>query len=236
MEERIKFYYNSQIDPPGCNLKHVQQKLEKLSDAGIPVTMIDTAKMEDEQLYKDYMEATYPSVRKQYRIRQIFGSQNKSGQFFGRQQPALVVYQEEDSHPVDVYPHDENGVRVRIEDFLDQKSQELKIAGETPVKTYEVLDTLTCSVEGVSGKYADLRLRSQEEDDEHDRCVQYPLEHLKRDFGEVTEGMFLRCEIRQFDEENLAFHFEKSTPKVFSLEERQVLLERYKGLSSQTIC
>ena len=126
MDERIKLYYNSQIDTPWCDVKKIRIQLEKLEEAGIHITMVDTASMKDQQLFEHYMEATYPSVRKQYRISQIFGSQSKSGQFFGRQQPALLVYQGEGRHPADVYPHDSNGKRVMIEDFLEQKIKELK--------------------------------------------------------------------------------------------------------------
>jgi len=228
MDERIKLYYNSQIDTPWCDVKKLFLQLNKLEESGIPVTIIDTASMEEKQIFEHYMEATYPSVRKQYRISQIFGSQSKSGQFFGRQQPALLVYQEEDRHPVDVYPHDFNGKRVLIEDFLEQKIRELKLAPS--IINYEILDTFTCSVEQISGEKAYLRLRKFEEDEDRDLSLEYPLEQLKRNIGEVAEGMFLRCDIREFDDENLTFHFEKSKPKVLSFSERQALLEEYKGL------
>ncbi len=163
MEERIKLYYNSKTDTPWCDLKNIRTQLKKLEEAGIPVTMIDTASMEEKQIFEHYMEAAYPSVRKQYRIRQLFGTQSKSGQFFGRQQPALLVYQGEDRYPVDVYPHDFNGNRVLIEDFLEEKIRELKMKGEMPSTTYEILDTFTCSVELISGKKSYSRLRNIEE-------------------------------------------------------------------------
>jgi len=229
MQERIELYYNSQIETPWSDLKRIRLQLRKLEEAGIPIRLIDTASMEDQQIFEHYMEATYPSVRKQYRIRQIFGTQNKSGQFFGRQQPALLVYRGEDKKPVDVYPHDENGNRVLIEDLLEQKIGELKMEGEEPSITYEILDTFTCSVELISEKKAYLRLRGSEKDEDRDLCLEYPLDELKRNIGEVAEGAFLRCEIREFDE-NLTFHFEKSEPKLLSLAELQALLEKYKGL------
>jgi len=230
MGERFRLYYNSQINTPWCELKKIEIQLKKLEEAGIPVTVIDTVSMEDRQIYEHYVEATYPSVRKQYRIRQLFGTQSKSGQFFGREQPALLVYQGEDKHPVDVYPHDVNGKRVLIEDFLAQKIRKLKLEDEEPSIAYEILDTFTCSVELISEEKAYLRLRNQEEDEDRDLCLEYPLEVLKRGVGEVAEGMFLRCEIREFDDENLAFHFAKSKPTVLSFSERQVLLEKYKRL------
>ena len=230
MEESIKFYYNSQIDTVWCNLNQILTQLKTLDEAGVSVTLIDTASMDDLQISSHYMEATYPSVRKQYGIRQIFGSQRKSGQFFGRQQPALLVYQGNGRQPEDTYPHDENGERMRIEDFLEQTMRELKVEDEMPETTYEILDTLTCSVEGISGKHAYLRLRNPDEDEDQDRCLEYPLEALQRDVGEVAEDMFLRCEIREFSDDSLAFHFEKSEPKVLSLEEREAILEKYREI------
>jgi len=233
MEERIEFYYNSQIDTPWCNLKTIQAKLKTLSEAGIPVTTVDTASMDERQLYEHYTIATYPSVRKQYRIRQIFGSQNKSGQYFGRKQPALLVYQADSNHPIDIYPHDENGTRIGIEDFLEEKMKALKIEGDAIEKTYEILDAFICSVEEISEKYAYLTLRNQDKEEERERCLEYPLEALEKEVGEVSEGTFLRCEIREFVGDSLSFHFEISKPKTLSLAERQVLLERYRELLSE---
>jgi hypothetical protein len=72
MEERIAFYYNSQIETRWCELTQIQIALKKLSVAGIPVTLIDTALMTERQRYEHYVQVTYPSVRKQYRIRGMF--------------------------------------------------------------------------------------------------------------------------------------------------------------------
>lgn len=228
MEEKIKLYYSSQIDTPWAELKRIRFQLRKLKEAGIPVRLVDTASMDDQQIFEHYMEATYPSVRKQYQIRQIFGTQSKSGGFFGKNQPALLVYQKESKHPVDVYPHDENGKRISIEDFLEQKIREL-IPQEQPATTYSILDTFTCSVEQILEDKAYLRLRKGFDTD-RDLCLEYPAEELKKNLNGLREDMFLRCEIREFDDDNLTFYFEESEPKVLSLDERQSLLEKYKGL------
>lgn len=228
MKERIEFYYHSQISKPWCDLPKIQKKLKMLGDAGVSVTVTDTASMTDEERYEHYATATYPSVRKQYRIRQIFGSQNQSGQFFGKQQPALLVYHGKNTQPSDVYPHDENGVRIQIEDFLEGQIKALKLESEAPLEAYEVLDRLTCSVEAISGKYAYLRLRHPETDDDRDYCLEYPLPALQDQVGNVSEGMFLWCEIREFDDGTLAFHFEKSEPVALSVDERRAILDKYR--------
>lgn len=127
MPERFKLYYSSKIDNPWCDLNLIQSQLQKLQAAGIEVAMIDTASMSEQEIYEHYIgEAIYPSVRKQYRIRQLFGTQKKSGNFFGRQQPALLVYEGDSRHPIDVYPRDESGKRVSIEDILAQKIKEMR--------------------------------------------------------------------------------------------------------------
>jgi hypothetical protein len=226
MDEKLCFYYSSQIETPWCDLKNISAFLKKLSEAGISVSFVDTAEMDSQQLGAHYTIATYPSVHKQYRIRQIFGSQNKSGHYFGRQQPALLVYHDESTHPIDTYPHDENGTRIGILDFLQQKLSALN----PETAEYEILDTFTCHVEAVSEKYAYLRLRNLDDDDDQDLCMEYPFSTLEAEIGDVDEGMSLRCEIREFDDDRLAFHFEKSTPQPLTLAERQALLEHYKGL------
>jgi hypothetical protein len=140
------------------------------------------------------------------------------------------VYHGDSNHPIDIYPHDENGTRLGILDFLQQKLSALN-----PETASEILDTFTCSVEAMSEKHAYLRLRNLDEDDDHDLCIEYPLEALEAEIGEVAEGLLLRCEILKFDDDRLAFHFEKLEPKTLSLAERKVLLEKCKLLVSDDV-
>ena len=42
-----------------------------------------------------------------------------SGVFFGREQPALLVYQNGEEEPVDIFPHVVKGRMVSIDQFLE---------------------------------------------------------------------------------------------------------------------
>ena len=119
--EKLKFFYSSEVDAVGCDLDAIFSFLNKLKETGVSVELLDTAKMEEKELHALYIsEATLPSVRKQYRIGHIFGTQKKAGVFFGREQPALLVYQNGSEEPVDIFPHETKGRRVSIEEFLSQ--------------------------------------------------------------------------------------------------------------------
>jgi hypothetical protein len=64
--------------------------------------------MVDEQLELWRDQATAASVWRHQAIRQTFGSRGRGGlPFFGRQVPALLVYEGEETIPVAVYPHSE---------------------------------------------------------------------------------------------------------------------------------
>ena len=118
--EKVKFFYSSEVDAVGCDLNAIFSLLDKLKETGVSVELIDTAKMEERELHEFYIsEATLPSVRKQYRIGHIFGTQKKAGRFFGREQPALLVYQNCSEEPVDIFPHVVKGRMVSIDQFLE---------------------------------------------------------------------------------------------------------------------
>jgi hypothetical protein len=61
----------------------------------------------------------FPSVIKKFGIRRVFGSRRRSGWLFGREVPALLVYEEEGEDPVDVYPHDELGIIKTTKQYLE---------------------------------------------------------------------------------------------------------------------
>ena len=101
--------------------------MDKLKGAGVSFELIDIAKMEEKEVHDFYIsEATLPSVRKQYRIGPIFGTQKKAGCFFGREQPALLVYQNCSEEPVDIFPHVVKGRMVSIEEFLEDITTKLE--------------------------------------------------------------------------------------------------------------
>ena len=126
MTEKFKFYYNSKIQKPWCDVKKIQNQLRQLEKAGIEIELVDTSIITEKELYEIYTEASIPSIRKRFKIRQVFGSQNRSGAFFGREQPALLIYSGDSKYPLDVYPHDENGKRILIEEHLERRIKEVK--------------------------------------------------------------------------------------------------------------
>jgi hypothetical protein len=83
--------------------------------------VVDTAKMTETELTHAYCEAILPSVFNKYQIRKVFGTNRKSGIFFGREQPALLV----EGTSRDIYPHMINGKTVTIESFLEKLKVEL---------------------------------------------------------------------------------------------------------------
>lgn len=125
MSEKFKFYYSSKIEKPWCDVKKIQYQLRQLKEAGITIEIVDTAGMTEQELYYFYTEGYFPSIRKHFRIRQVFGSQNRSGAFFGREQPALLVHSGDSKYPLDIYPHDENGKRILIEEYLERRINEV---------------------------------------------------------------------------------------------------------------
>ena len=121
-ERLLKFFYSSEVNAVGCALNTIFSLLNKLKETGVSVELIDTARIEEKEVHDFYIsEATLPSVRKQYRIGHIFGTQKKAGIFFGREQPALLVYQNGSEEPVDIFPHVTKGRRISIEEFLEER-------------------------------------------------------------------------------------------------------------------
>jgi len=78
-------------------------------------------------IYEVYLHAARLAVvrgYKAYRIRKVFGSARDSGKYFGREVPALLVY--ENDELIDVYPHEERGKLITIEEFLVRKLKEIE--------------------------------------------------------------------------------------------------------------
>jgi hypothetical protein len=93
----------------------------ELQKAGLPLEVVNTARMTIKGLEQAYIESVVPSVYRKYRIRRIFGTNRRSGSFFGRQVPALLVTDPTHETPGDVYPHEDSSGRiVTISDFLKQ--------------------------------------------------------------------------------------------------------------------
>ena len=58
------------------------------------------------------------NVPRKFGIRRVFGTRRRSGCFFGREVPALLVYEDSGSHPIDVYPQQRLGRTITINEFL----------------------------------------------------------------------------------------------------------------------
>ncbi len=120
---QLKLYCNSKEQPTTDSrnegFDEVMNLLQLLQKQSISSETVDTSSLSDEEIQRAYLEAVTPSVYKKFRIRQIFGSRRRSGWLFGKEVPALFVYEEGERYPINVYPHTEQG-RVRtIKEFLE---------------------------------------------------------------------------------------------------------------------
>jgi hypothetical protein len=122
---RLALYYSTTTRPfDKYDITKILAALDRLEKRSILCTKVDVSKMSDEQIGHTYVEATIPSVYKKYKIRQVFGSRKNSGWLFGKQVPALLVYDDGAKYPSDVYPHDNRGREVTIEEFLNSLLEE----------------------------------------------------------------------------------------------------------------
>ena len=119
----LKLFRSRKYDPipVPCNegFSEAMNLLWILKQHGIASEIIDTEPMSEEGLYNEYMSAVVPSVHKKFKLRQIFGSRRRSGYLFGLEVPALIVYEEGQQHPIDVYPHEEQGRVITIREYLE---------------------------------------------------------------------------------------------------------------------
>jgi len=122
---RVELYYSSEIAEPWSDLEEIRSLLSKLKEKGVSVKFIDTARIPESELKEFYTASVIvPSIKNKYKISGLFGTRRAAGCFFGRERPGLVVYREGATTPVDVYPHDEDGRRITIEDYLSERLAE----------------------------------------------------------------------------------------------------------------
>jgi len=99
-----------------------------LEAKGVRCGLLDTKDTPEQELERWRDEATATAVWRRQGIRQTFGS-HKQGRlpYFGKQVPALIVYEEGEKIPVAACPHTEERGRTRtdftIEGFLRGASQ-----------------------------------------------------------------------------------------------------------------
>ncbi|MGE0227041.1 MAG: hypothetical protein AB7I38_10235 [Dehalococcoidia bacterium] len=129
MTERYELYYDaSEADQPldvpeneglpDAGAEPIVRRLREAAAAyASDIEVVDVSGYTREQLEDAYVSrAVPPSVRRQYGVKRVFGTNKYAGSRFGRGVPALVVL--EDGRPVDVYPHEEEGRIVTIADYL----------------------------------------------------------------------------------------------------------------------
>jgi len=125
MAKRLVFLYDSTIEPWSVDFQAIQRYLTELQAKGVKSELLDTKDMPEEALERWREEATAAAVWRHQRIRQVFGSRQQGGlPYFGKQVPALLVYEEGESVPVAVYPHSEKRGQkhtdLSIEGFLEE--------------------------------------------------------------------------------------------------------------------
>jgi hypothetical protein len=115
---KLIFYYNSRVEPFRRVLDEIFSLLRKCEEKRIECKIIDTKDMGDPEINDIYLNACTPSVFKKYAIRKIFGTNRNSGVFFAKQVPALLVYEDNQIVPSDVYPHEKGKQEIEIIEFL----------------------------------------------------------------------------------------------------------------------
>jgi len=127
---RLELYYDSTVEPfrsAPFQRNRIFKLLSRIKGKGVQVAVIDTADWNRNMRYEIYLRCINPSVYKRYRIRNVFGTARESGRYFGRQVPALLVYENDDV--IDVYPHDEKRRIISIGEFLEQLVEKLSGGG-----------------------------------------------------------------------------------------------------------
>lgn len=123
---KLRLYYNSEKRPyDKYDLPGIFSQIGELEKLGLPCERIDTTKMPNDDIIDAYGQAILPSVYRKYRIRQVFGSRRNSGWLFGKQVPALLVFEKDGKYPTDVYPHEEHGTEVTISKCVGVTKQQV---------------------------------------------------------------------------------------------------------------
>jgi len=130
----LKLIHHSQTPPiaspdnEGFDLREIRTILERLEKLGVSSEIVDTMTTSDEERTDLYLEATLPTARKKYQVRQVYGSKRHAGYLFGKEVPALLVYEPGKPYPVDVYPHRSRGRTIPMRAFLERFVKTLKKA------------------------------------------------------------------------------------------------------------
>ncbi len=138
------YYYSSAIEPIDSpynkGLSRVHSGLFS-SGASVVVNLIDINGASEDIINRIYSAAAAASASNKYKIRQVFGSVRYSGWLFGRGVPALIVF-DDNNFAKDVYPHNNAGKIVTIQDLLfpEKKTGEITYKNNQDKQVSKELD------------------------------------------------------------------------------------------------
>ena len=119
----VTLYKDDSATNVRTDLNLVTTLLEKLQKEGkLSYKTIETFEIGDSELGTHYVKAIMPSVWNKYKVRTVFGTNRKSGCFFGKEQPALLV----EGDIWEIYPHEKEGKKITIEKFLSGLAKTLQ--------------------------------------------------------------------------------------------------------------
>ena len=126
MTKRLVFLFDSTVAPWGTDLEVIRSALTRLAAQGVECEEMDTNSMTEDELEAWRNRATVTAVFRHQAIRQAFGSRRQGGlPYFGRQVPALLVYERDETAPVAVYPHSETRGDTRTDFTIEGHLQDL---------------------------------------------------------------------------------------------------------------
>jgi len=122
MPAKLVFLYDRTAKPLGdANMQEIEGLLKQAEAAGISCERLNTKDMDEAELQEWRDKAFGVAVRFKQGIRQPFGSRREGMlPYFGKEVPALFVYEEGEAEPVAVYPHRKAKERRSIEGYLRQ--------------------------------------------------------------------------------------------------------------------
>lgn len=124
--EKLVFFWDSTIKPWSVDIRTIMDYWTGLSDMGVRCELIDTKDMAGAELERWRMEARIAAMWRHQEVRRPF---DRGLLDFGKQVPALLVYEEGEKVATAVYPHSEKRGQKRtdysIEDFLKELTDSL---------------------------------------------------------------------------------------------------------------
>lgn len=121
MIKKVLFFWDSTIKPWSVDIRTIRDYLTGLSDMGVRCELIDTKDMAGAELEHWRMEARIAARWRHQQVRRPFG---RGLLDFGKQVPALLVYEEGERVAIAAYPHSEKRgeklIDYSIEGFLKE--------------------------------------------------------------------------------------------------------------------